>query len=95
MIEVSILEADDVIEATDLVRQLDHLIEGQSDYIQFTSAYSGRPINRMRWQTTQDFCPAWVGKKVGVFIKAMNMRSDHGYEFVRGPAPKSHMVEEE
>ncbi len=95
MIEVSMLEPGDVIQATDLVRQLDHLIDGQSDYVQFTSAFSGRPINRMRWQHAQDFCPFWVGKTVGAFVEAMNKRADHGYEFLRGTVPDSHMVEAE
>lgn len=84
---VGILEPSDRIEAGDLVRQLALSYEGQSDYLATNATYGGGRINRLGWIAVGEFCPAWIGKTVGEFNRAL--RASH--EFVRGPVPKAHL----
>lgn len=72
MITVYMLENNDVIQATDFVRQLRLTYEGQSDYLVTTSAYGGTRINRTGWMRAEEVCPYWVGKKVDAFNKGMD-----------------------
>lgn len=95
MITVYMLENNDVIQATDFVRQLRLTYEGQSDYLVTTSAYGGTRINRTGWMRAEEVCPYWVGKKVGAFNKGMDFNHRHmsevsAYEFIRGDVPQSH-----
>ncbi len=96
MINIGLLEDQDVIKAEDLVRQLSLIYDGQSDYLATNATYGGSPMNRLGWIPAKMFCPAWVGKKVSEFRKAMMGRDRHevemsDYEFVRGEVPKNHL----
>lgn len=95
MITVYMLENNDVIQATDFVRQLRLTYTGQSDYLETTSTYGGSRINRTGWMRAEEVCPYWVGKKVGAFNKGMDFNHRHmsevsAYEFIRGDVPQSH-----
>lgn len=93
---IQLLEPDDTITADCFVRQLSLVFDGQSDYLSTKSTYGGSPLNRLGWIPAREFCPAWVGKTVGEFLKAMNPDHRHasekcGYEFVVGDLPRSHI----
>jgi hypothetical protein len=87
MISCAILEDNDLIEASDLVRQLSLVYSGQSDYLETSSTYGGGPVNRLGWIPAWIYCPAWVGKKVGDFKRRMPCN----HEFLRGTVPEAHM----
>jgi len=93
---IQLLEPDDTITADCFVRQLSLVFDGQSDYLPTKSTYSGFPLNRLGWIPASEYCPAWIGKTVGEFNKAMNKPHRHasekcGYEFVVGDLPRSHI----
>ncbi len=94
-INVKLLEDDDVIQSGDWGRQLSLTFTGQSDYLATISTYGGSRINRLRWMLAKEICPAWIGKTVAEFNKAMNPDYRHAvensmYEFVRGEIPRRH-----
>lgn len=96
MITIQLLESGDIITADCFVRQLSLTFDGQSDYLITKGGYSGAPMNRLGWIHASEFCPAWVGKTVGEFNKAMNPVHRHAtekckYEFVVGDLPHSHI----
>lgn len=96
MISIELLEDQDCIQEWDMVRQLSLIYDGQSDYLATTATYGGSPLNRLGWIPVQYFCPAWVGKTVGEFRRAMRFDNRHetevsDYEFVRGAVPKRHL----
>lgn len=97
MINVSLLEADDVIQKGDFVRYLDIEYVGQSDTVMTSSTYGGTPINFFRWLPVEEFCPFFVGKKLKKFTERMaSFEKQHQpvaqYEFVRGDIPDTHKL---
>ena len=95
MITVQLLEGPDEIQASDWVRQLSLIFTGQSDYLATENTYSGRAMNRLGWMRAGYVCPAWIGKTVADFNKAMNPKHRHAvetsaYEFIRGEIPAQH-----
>lgn len=96
---ILLLEDEDLIEASDYVRQLDLLYTGQSDYLATRSTYGGSPINHLKWIEVSRSCPAWVGKTVGEFRNVMlDTWRPHqevpDYEFIRGTLPADHILPE-
>lgn len=96
MITVQILEDEDRILKEDFVRQLSLTFEGQSDYLATSSTYGGSAVNRLGWVPAKYHCPAWVGKTVGEFRKAVLKLGRHStetcnYEFIRGKIPANHL----
>jgi hypothetical protein len=89
MIQINLLEDTDVIQENDYVRQLQLFYNGQSDYVQTTSSYGGRPINRLGWIKAKYFCPHWVGEKVKDFVDGVS--KFYNVEFIRGDISKEHI----
>ena len=91
MLGVQILEEEDQIEPTDWCRPLVlvSMSGGISDGYSFTSIYSGKPENNVKWAPVSDvFGPGWFGRPV----KEINTTLDIPYEFIRGKIPKSHSL---
>jgi hypothetical protein len=84
---IKILEDNDIIQADDLVRQLEILQEGQSDYIARNATYGGSPVNRLGWIPAKYLTPYWVGKTVKAFHNMVELR----HEFIRGKVPLQHL----
>lgn len=95
MIDLQMLEADDVIQATDFVRQLNLTFPGQSDDLETTSMYGGGRINRVGWMLAAEVCPYFVGKTLGELNRGVNFKHRHmtevtQYEIIRGAIPYDH-----
>ncbi len=99
MIQVVILEAKDIIQKDDFVRQLSLTYVGQSDTLLTNSIYGNSRINRLGWIKAEEFCPGWVGETVGDFLETLADRQHKSnrhaievcsFEFIRGAIPKSH-----
>jgi len=92
---IQLLEANDVIQATDWCRPLTLITMsgGHSDDYSFESVYGGSPENNTKWaRVTQVLGKPWIGKTVGDYHRAID-KLDHChtyYEFVRGDIPKYH-----
>lgn len=68
-----ILDDNDIIQKGDLIRSV--------DYISDSDTVMDHAINRMNWVKSDDGCPAWIGKTVKSFRKAL---SEYGrFEFMR------------
>jgi hypothetical protein len=86
MIQVVVLEASDIVLATDYCRPLS-LSSGYDDGYSFTSMYSGRPINNVKWtRVEQVFGPVWFNKSVETLNEALGL-----HEFIRGKLPETHL----
>ena len=88
MINLSLLEADDILQETDWCRPLIlHTMSEWSDGYSFKSIYTGRPENNLKWCQVKDALPfGWSGKTVGEFNNRVPALP---YEFIRGNIPKS------
>jgi len=89
MKEIKMLEGDDIIKSGDLVRQLALEYNGQSDYLETTSTYSGGRISRLGWLTVNEFMPAIIGKTLNEYYSNKWLYPPSQLEIVRGDVPKS------
>lgn len=78
------LDDHDYIEPGDFFRPLCLVYEGQSDYLQTSNAYSGLPMNHMKWlQVERGGLVLWIGSRV-IDVNFALERFGTAYEFARG-----------
>lgn len=89
MTEVTLLDPSDTIEGDDWCRPLSLFTESpQGDYYAFTSCYSGKPQNNLKWVRVKDvFGSCWIGKTVAELNTALIR-----YELLRGNIPKENQL---
>ena len=91
MIQVSILEKDDIIQADDWCRPLSivSMSGGHSDSYSFKSCYTGTPENNVEWvQVKHVIGKFWIGLTVNDYTNAVQ----HRMEFLRGTPPRQHQI---
>jgi len=90
MISIQLLGQGDTILPTDWCRPLDYLYTEFGE-LHLTNAYSGKPINHLRWLRVSDVLgDCWFGKTVGQYHSFPGA----GFlEFVRGHIPPSHQFD--
>lgn len=92
---LKLLEAHDTVLPDDWCRplELETMSGGMSDTVSFTSAYSGRPENNVKWVRVKFiFGPCWYGRRVDEICDSSDEFSTP-YEFVRGDLPLKHCLD--
>jgi hypothetical protein len=70
------------------IRQLELQYDRQSDYLMTTSAFSGIPINHLKWIPVECFFGVvWKGKR----LKEWQKKNGFSWEFAIGEIPESHI----
>jgi hypothetical protein len=94
MIVCKILEDDDIITGEEWCRplSLSTMSGGHSDSYSFTSMYSGKPENNVKWvKAKYIFGQCWFNKPLFVLRKGV-LNEFTNYEFLIGDIPKKHQL---